>query len=108
MSEVWAAAIAVAGVGASVYGTQQQKKANARAQDANAAAQQQSNEIAWSNYLLSRGIAPTVPVAPGQIPEAGQYRAVNSRLPLYANVDPNVFAQPGTAQRQPFLVKRGG
>lgn len=106
MSEIWAAAAAVVGAGATLYGSAQQRKANSQAQDQNARLQEQSNSAAWSNYLLSRGISPTVQLAPGQMPQQGEYRAVNSRLPYWANVNLNQI--PAQSQRTPFLVKRGG
>lgn len=92
------AAVGALGLIANVAGQNQQKKANARAQDANARLQDQQNVANWSNYLFSRGIAPTSPVAPGVLPQEGQYKATNVRLPLWATI-----RQPTTA---PF--KRGG
>lgn len=81
-----AVAVTTVGVGANLVGQNAQKKANNAAIAANQNAQTTQNNAAWTNYLMSRGIAPTSPVAAGVLPGAGQYRAVNARLPLWANV----------------------
>lgn len=80
-----AAATGVAGLGLSLVGQNAQKKANAKAMDQNAQLQQRSNDSQWASYLMSRGIAPTSPVAAGVIPSRDQYRPINTRLPLWAS-----------------------
>lgn len=80
------AGIAAVGLVTNVVGANKQASAISDANAANQSAQAQQNSGAWGNYLLTRGIAPTTPPTPGVIPSAGQYTAVNSRLPLWANV----------------------
>lgn len=96
-----AAAVAAVGVGTSLYGASQQRKANSQAQDQNARLQEQQNTSQWTNWLMSRGVAPTSPVAPGVMPTEGNYSAVNTRLPLWATV--NLQPQPGGLR----VVRRG-
>ncbi len=80
----WVAlATAAIGAGTAVYGASQQKKANQQAQAANAALQDKQNQSAWDAWVMTRGIAPDGS-APGVLPTNG--RAVNTRLPLWANV----------------------
>jgi len=94
-----AAAAGVAGVGMSLYGSAQQRKANAKAQDANQAQFDKSQNQNWINYLLTRGINPgSNPVTTGVIPTTGT-TAVNTRLPLWAtgsNFGPRTFRKAGT------------
>lgn len=85
---------AVIGAGASAYGANKQSKDNAHAQDQNLSAQASQNNAAWANWLMSRGIAPTTPVDAGVMPGSGAYQSVNTRLPLWANV--NVSAPSAT------------
>lgn len=101
-----AVGVAAAGIGTSLVGASNQRSANARAQDQNARLQEQQNAAAWTNYLMSRGVAPTTQLAPGQLPAEGQYRPINSRLPYWANVNLNQIPNQQQAARQPFLVKR--
>lgn len=92
---------AVVGGIASVAGENAQAGAISDAADKNAAAQRDQNNAAWSNYLMTRGIAPTGQVTAGVLPTAGSYNAVNSRLPLWANVTssngPQRWVKKGTA-----------
>lgn len=92
---------AVLGAGTSIYGANQQKKANQSAQNQNAALQREQNDAAWSNWLMTRGVAPTTPVSAGVMPTAGNSTAVNTRLPYWATV--NVQSQPGSLR----VVRRG-
>ena len=86
MSMAWVAAgTAVLGAAASIYGSNQQKKANAAAQDQNIAQQDKINNAAWTNWLMTRGVAPTSPITAGQMPSS--YAAVNTRLPLWASIN---------------------
>lgn len=105
MAEIWAVAAAVIGAGAAVYGSSQQRVASNRANDANQRMQGEQNSAQWNNWLISRGMAPTTPVAPGEMPAAGNYSAVNTRLPLWANVTMPVRPPSGGAA-VPFLVPR--
>lgn len=79
-----AAVAAVAGAGAAVYGASSAGSAQSSANASNQAAVDANNQANWNNYLLTRGVvgnsAPT-----GTIPTGAQ--AVNSKLPLWANVD---------------------
>jgi TctA family transporter len=84
---VWAAiAVGVIGAGVSLYGANKQSKDNKAAQDQNAALQAQQNQSQWANYLMQRGIMPTVGTNPGVMPGPGQSRIVNTKLPLWATV----------------------
>ncbi len=81
----WAVGISAAvSLGTAAYGASEQRKANNKAMDQNATLQGQQDSSAWSSYLMSRGMAPTGKVTPGVIPAAGQFKIVNTRLPLYA------------------------
>ncbi len=110
---------AVLGAGVSLIGMNKQGQANSAANQANQSAQNQQNQSAWSSYLMTRGIAPTGPVTPGVIPAAGNFQAVNTRLPLWATVSQTTVpignqaargpiggAAPGGAP-VPFLLKKG-
>lgn len=83
-------------------GQSDQKKANAAALAANQQNQDTTNKIGWSNYLMQRGIAPTGNVTPGQLPAAGQYRSVNTRLPLWMTLPANV-GRPGMSAKRKDL-----
>ena len=86
MSMAWIAiGTAVVGAGTSLYGANQQQKANKAAQDQNIAQQDKQNAAAWTNWLMTRGVAPTSPVTAGQMPSS--YTAVNTRLPLWASIN---------------------
>lgn len=108
MAEIWGAVAAAAvGAGVALYGSNRQAQSNRSAQDQNVGQQQQQNNAAWSNWLMTRGIAPTSQVNAGVMPTAGNFQAVNTRLPLWANVDmptqnPAVAARPNNA---PFLIR---
>lgn len=82
-------ATAVIGAGTSLYGANKQAKANASAQAENTRLQEQQNQQAWANYLMTRGVNPAG-AATGQIPTNPQ--AINARLPLWASAN---FARPG-------------
>lgn len=79
-----AAVAAVAGVASSVYGMSQQGKAQDAANAANQASVAQSNQSAWNNYLLQRGLNTGGSAATGSIPTNSA--VVNAKLPLWANV----------------------
>lgn len=87
MSMMWTAiGVGVLGAGTTLYGINAQKKANQSATNANKEAQDEQNLLAWNNYLLTRGIQPKTPAAPGVVPGPGGYSAVNTRLPLWATM----------------------
>ena len=90
------------GAGTAYYGAQQQKKAVNSANNANASLQQNQNDQSWTNYLATRGISPTTPVLAGQMPSAGGYTAINTRLPLWAGI----VAKPANNGGS-FLRKKG-
>lgn len=109
-----AAGAAVAGVGAAVYGANKQAQANKDATAANQASQAEQNQSAWNAYLAGKGVAPTTPVAAGVYPTAGNYNAVNTRLPLWATVNQTVgpngnvsLTTTSTPVRQPNGFKDG-
>lgn len=77
--------------GAAIYGANKQSKDNKAANAQNAESQAEQNRIAWANYLMTRGVNPAG-AATGQLPSNPQ--AINSRLPLWANVQ-----RQGTASR---------
>lgn len=93
-------AVGVIGAGASLIGAGQQADANASAQAANQAAQAEQNRSAWANYLMTRGLYTGGSAPTGVIPTSG-VTAVNSRLPLWANVNisgaPKKWVKAGTA-----------
>ena len=98
----------VLGAATSLYSANAQKKANQGAQNANATAQDKQNAASWTNWLMTKGIMPTTPVAAGVMPSAGGYAAVNTKLPIWANVNygataPGVSASGGGIR----LVKKG-
>lgn len=80
------------GAGASIYGANKQSKAQQAASAQNQESVDKQNASAWASYLLSRGVNPNG-VATGQIPTNPV--AVNSRLPLWANVQRSGRASPG-------------
>jgi hypothetical protein len=79
---------AVIGAGATAYGSSQQSKAMKNAaksqNDANSANTYATNSYNWNNYLMNRGVNPLVEVAPGELPQKGNYQSVNTKLPLWA------------------------
>ena len=76
---------AVLGAGASIYGANKQSKSQGETNAANRAAIEQADRGAWNTYLMQRGLyggnAPT-----GTIPGMQPGGAVNTRLPLWANI----------------------
>lgn len=84
------AAIGGAGLISGIIGSNKQSKDNRAAQAQNAALQDQQNRAMWANYLMTRGLSPNG-AAPGQIPQGAA--AINTRLPLYANVSRSRAAQ---------------
>lgn len=76
---------AVIGAGVSLYGINQQANENASAQAANQAAQATQNQESWNNYLMERGLNANGSAPTGVIPTTGT-TAVNTKLPLWANV----------------------
>lgn len=94
-------AVAVAGIGASLYGANKQAQSDAEAQKLNKAqfeAQQLQN---WNQYLMQRGIDPTGNTTVGGY---GSGKAINSRLPLWASVQQTTGASaPGELR----VVRRG-
>lgn len=96
-------AAAVVGAGIGLIGANQQKKANEGAQNQNLAAQASQNDSQWGNYLMTRGIAPTSPTTPGVLPQEGQYKVVNSRLPLWMTVN---TPPPSAPKKGGFLIPR--
>lgn len=91
MAEIWGAlVIGGAGLALTAKGQMDQKKANKKANRLNTQNQDETNRISWSNYLMTRGIAPTGNVTPGQLPQPGQFKAVNSKLPLWMTLPANV------------------
>lgn len=101
-----AAGSAVLGVVGNLVGSSQQASAISDAADKNAAAQRDQNNAAWANYLMTRGIAPTGQVTAGVLPAAGSYNAVNSRLPLWANVTSSNGPQRWVRKGTPAPVQR--
>lgn len=113
MSMAWVAVgTAALGAGVSLYGSNKQSKDQAHTNDANQAAVEAADRNAWNNYLMQRGIyganAPT-----GTIPGLQPGQAVNSRLPLWANLRINSVPgapaagapRPGGAN-VPFLIRK--
>jgi hypothetical protein len=98
----WGAiAVGVIGAGASLYGANKQSKSQAATNASNQASVDKSDQNAWINYLLTRGVAVDPNTPTGTIPTSG--RAVNTRLPLWANM--TVPGRPA-AQRGGFLKPR--
>lgn len=94
MSMMWVGiGSTVLGAGASLYGANKQSKDNQAAQDQNARLQQEQNNNQWVSWLMSRGVQPTGPISAGTIPQAGQFKAVNTRLPLWATMTPKPAPQ---------------
>lgn len=111
--EIWGAAVAAVGIGASLYGANKQAKDAAHAQDVNIAAQQDAQRGNWMNYLTTRGIAPGPNTQVGEIPGYAPGSVVNTKLPLWAKVvaPPPSQVQPSAptgadGMRLPFLIKK--
>lgn len=94
------------GIGASLYGANKQSKDNASAQAQNAALQKEQNNAQWANWLMSRGIAPTTPVDAGVMPTEGNFRAVNTRLPIWATMTRPTATTNQGAPGSPAAPKR--
>lgn len=107
MSMAWVkGATAVAGIGASLYGANKQSQDTRAANEANIAAQKESERQNWLRYLLTRGVQADPSTASGAVPTS--YRAVNTKLPLWANVVTPQSAAPGAAPQAggvPQLVR---
>ena len=81
----WAAiGVGVVGAGVSLYGANKQSQAQKDANAANQASVGKADQSAWVNYLLQRGLAVDPNTPTGSIPSNA--RAVNQRLPLWANM----------------------
>ncbi len=93
MAEIWAAAAGIIGAGAAIYGANKQSKTAKETNAANREAVGQADQSAWVSYLLSRGLDAGPNTAVGEIPTNA--RAVNTRLPLWANISFNPQAQQG-------------
>ncbi len=104
MSMMWVGiGTAAVGLATNLYSTNAQKKSNQGAQNTNAELQDRQNDASWANWLMTRGIMPTTPTKAGQMPTS--YGAVNTRLPLWANVS---LARNGTSATGGMrLVKKG-
>lgn len=102
-----AAGAGLAGVGLSLYGMNKQSKDNQAALNANIAAQNRQNNQAWTNWLMTRGVQSSTPLVAGEMPTPENSKAVNTRLPLWANVTygSGVAGQPATSGIR--LVKKG-
>lgn len=88
MSSMWLGLGSLAvGVGTSLYGASQQKKAIESANTSNQAASDKQNDSAWAGFLLGKGVAPTTPVQAGVMPSAGNFTAVNTRMPLWSSMN---------------------
>ena len=106
MSSLWVGIGAlVVGAGTSLYSANAQKKASQAATNANVASQDKVNDSAWTAWLMSKGIQPTTPVSAGTIPTAGNYSAINTRLPIWANVNYGTSAPGSNGGMR--LVKKG-
>ena len=108
MSMAWiAGGTAIAGLGASFYGANKQAQANRDANNANIAAEKESERQNWLRFLMTRGISPAANTVTGEIPGAVPGGALNTKLPLWAKVI--VPAQPAPVARAnvPFLIKKG-
>jgi hypothetical protein len=107
MSMAWVAVgTAALGAGTALYGANKQSQDQRSANDSNRAAIEAADRNAWNNYLMQRGIYGGN-AATGTIPGMQPGGAVNTRLPLWANL--RMSSQP-TAPRAPanvpFLIKR--
>lgn len=107
----WAAVgIGAAGIGTSLYGANKQSKDTAHAQDLNLAAQKESERQNWLHFLMQRGINPDPNTPNGVVPGVPTGGAMNTRLPLWANIDPaSVPGLQTNASRgvdTPFLIRK--
>lgn len=99
---------AVLGAGTALYGANKQSKDNAHALDVNQQQQDKQNNVQWINYLMSRGVQPTGPVATGVVPGPGQSRAINAKLPLWATIAVPKQSAAGAAPAGPRWQKSSG
>ncbi len=82
----WAAiAVGVVGAGTAVYGANKQAKAQSAANASNQASVDRADQSSCINYLLQRGLAVDPSTPTGSVPTNG--RAVNTRAPLWMNLD---------------------
>lgn len=107
-SMAWVAVgTAVLGAGTSLYGANKQSKDNKAAADQNARLQREQNNASWANWLMTRGVAPTSGVEAGVMPTAGNFNAVNTRLPLWATMTmPTEQPQPGAQPARGRITRR--
>lgn len=99
LSEIWIAGlVTLAGAGISYAGSKKQADAIKDANASNTASTADQNSAAWTNYLMTRGISPTVKLAAGQMPTSGNFVATNVKLPLWAGytTTPGVGGAPNT------------
>ncbi len=111
-------AVSAAGMIASGIAGNKQSKADAHARDLNYQAEQEAERQNWARWLASRGIAPGPDIQTGVIPNTVSGQVINSKLPLWMNVNVPQQRFPGTptaaavgapqaAAAVPFLVKKG-
>lgn len=93
------------GAGLSAYGANKQSQATRDANNANIAAEQESERQNWLRYLMTRGITPDPTTRNGEIPGAVPGGSINTKLPLWAKVVSPVRGAPATST--PFLIKKG-
>jgi hypothetical protein len=111
MSAIATAVIAsgVIGAGVNMHGANKQAKATSAANSANLASQQESERQNWIRYLMTRGITPTADTRTGEVPGAVPGGAMNTKLPLWANVVTQNVPGLATKAKQgtvPFLIKK--
>lgn len=87
---------AVAGVATTVYGADKQQQNQQDANAANQASIGQADLSAWQGYLAQRGVNPSGVTQFGQIPT--NIQAINTKLPLWANVKMNPTAVAARSQ----------
>lgn len=93
---------AVLGTGAALIGANKQSKDQAGSDAANRAAIAKSDQNAWINYLIQRGLyAPGA--ATGTIPGAQPGSAQNTKLPLWAQMS---FTQPASPAGTSMVRRR--
>ena len=115
MSMAWVAVgTAAAGIGASLYGANKQAKDTAGANNANIAAQQESERQNWLRYLMTRGVNPGANTQSGEVPGFAPGAPMNTKLPLWMKVmvppqqaAPVTTASGAPVTSMPFLVRKG-
>lgn len=100
---ILASSVISAGVG--LYGANKQSKDNAAANAANVGSSKEQDLNSWKAYLMQRGLDPSGVYAYGQMPTGG--KAVNTRLPLWANGNFAPKAAPA-APRTSMVRRRTG